>query len=162
MSVYITLETPLVDQQCLLAALAELGFGEEEVEVHEQPVALRGYQRSDAHIVIRSEHLPNAHSDIGFRKTEQGYRFIVDTDDVHRGFDDAWRRRLRERYDHHFEQKRRRQDAREQRKSEFERRKRLKAQREHIEEKARKLGYRVETSREGKKVKLVLRRRVYN
>ena len=43
MSAYMTLLTPMTDQECLLAALADLGFDGTKVEVHATPVSLVGY-----------------------------------------------------------------------------------------------------------------------
>ena len=45
MSAYITSMTPMTDEECLLAALAELGFDRSKVEVHANPVALLSARR---------------------------------------------------------------------------------------------------------------------
>ena len=62
----------------LLAALADLGYG--QVEVGEK-LALFGYQGDrrpeTAEIVVRSEHLGHASNDLGFVRTEQGYVPVI-------------------------------------------------------------------------------------
>jgi hypothetical protein len=59
MSAYITLMTPMTDQECLLAALADVGFVRAKVEVHDSPVPLVGYEGASraqtAHLVIRRQ-----------------------------------------------------------------------------------------------------------
>jgi hypothetical protein len=157
MSAYITMKMPLVDQQCLLRALEDLGFGEEKVEVHENPVKLSGYRGKKAHLVLPCRKISSLSNDVGFERTDQGYRLHVNDYDM-RQFDEGWRNKLHERYREHYEKKK---EAKERKQMEKERRKMLKAKREKIEEKAREKGYSVETTREDGKVKMVLNKRVY-
>lgn len=84
MSKYAEYQTEaLRDREVLLAALAELGYGPDKVEVHEQPVHLVGYEgraRPEvANIVIRQQHTGiSASNDVGFlRQPDGSYRPIV-------------------------------------------------------------------------------------
>ncbi len=68
------------DRGCLLAALAELGFGEDRVEQGER-LSLYGY-RGDrrpetADVVIRRKHIDAAANDVGFVRQGGGYVPIV-------------------------------------------------------------------------------------
>ena len=73
----------------LLAALADLGYG--QVEVGEK-LALFGYQGDQraetAEIVVRREHLGRASNDLGFVRTDQGYVPVIseyDQSTLHNG-----------------------------------------------------------------------------
>lgn len=164
MSAYITLLTPMTDRACLLHALADLGFGPEKVEVHEGPVSLVGYQGDrrvqHAHVVIRRQHVGGASNDLGFMETKTGYQLIV-SDYDQRKFGDTWLRELGERYAHHRRVQEERAAEEERRRIAEQRRALVETQRNAIHERAKKLGYRVEESREGEKVRLVLVKRVY-
>lgn len=77
MSAYITLNTQFTDRECLVGALGSLNL---DPAVHEQPVALRGWLKSDrkAEIVVPREKL-KTHADIGFARNAQGsYDAIID------------------------------------------------------------------------------------
>jgi len=164
MSAYITLSTPMIDQECLLDALADLGFGAGKVEVHAQPVPLVGYegwQRQQlAEIVIRRGHVGQASNDIGFLRTPTGFSAIM-SDYDRRRFDATWLKELHGRYQYHLEQKHARLAEEERQRLAEERRKLVEAQRQAIIERARKMGYRVEEKREGDRLRLVLMKRVY-
>lgn len=177
MSAYITLATPMIDQECLLAALSDLGFSKEKVEVHEKAVSLVGYEGAHrlqrAHLVIRRRHVGSASNDLGFERTATGFRAHVSDFDQAR-YGGAWMRKLQDRYQHHDAAKRERlaraareaTEARrlaeiEARRREEERRNLVEAQRQAIHEKARKMGYRVRESQQGDKLRLVLVKRVY-
>lgn len=66
MSAYITLMTPMTDEECLLAALADVGFDRTKVEVHASPAHLVGYQgdrrAQTANLVIRRQHVGGSSS----------------------------------------------------------------------------------------------------
>ncbi len=168
MSAYVTLSVPMTDQDCLLAALADVGFGPGVVEVHEVAVPLIGYEGDrrvqHAHVVVRARHVGSSSNDLGFERTDTGFRLHVSDYDGRR-FGETWRRELRTRYNVHHAVKLERLAAEERRREEerreAERRALVEAQRLSVLEKAKKLGYRVEESREGATVRLVLRRRVY-
>ncbi len=164
MSAYLTLATPMTDRGCLLAALTELGFGAEKVEVHEAPVALAGYRgdaRSQkAHLVIRRQHVGASSNDIGFEATPTGYRVHV-SDYDRRRYGPQWMARLDAAYQRHDAARRARLAEEERRRLEAERRALVEAQRQAIRARARKLGYRVDERREQGAVRLVLVRRSY-
>ncbi|WP_428261750.1 DUF1257 domain-containing protein [Haliangium sp.] len=164
MSAYMTLATPMIDRECLLLALADLGFGLDVVELHDEPVALVGYQgraRTErAEIVIRRAHVGRASNDIGFERTETGYRAHVSNYD-HPRFGRGWLDQLDARYREHDQRKQARLAEAERRRREEERKRLVEAQRRAICAQAKKRGYRVEEIREGNVVRLVLSRRVY-
>lgn len=168
MSAYVTLATPLLDEDALVAALGDLGFPRERVEVHDVGVPLVGFEgarrEQQAHIVIRRRHVGAGSNDLGFERTATGFRFHVSDHDRGR-YGGEWQAKLRARYDVHHRDKVERLAAEERRREEErreeERRRLVEAQRLSIHEKARKLGYRVEESREGDRLRLVLVKRVY-
>lgn len=168
MSAYITLSTPITDRESLIAALVDCGFDRETIEQHDQAVALVGFEGTArevrAHLVIRRRHVGSSSNDIGFEHTETGYRFHVSDYDRSR-FGASWMKQLQAGYGAHYSAKLERLAAEERRREEArreeERRKLIDAERRAILEKAKKLGYRVEESREGEKIRLVLAKRVY-
>ena len=164
MSAYITLTTPMTDQECLLSALAELGFDRRKVEVHPTAVPLVGYagDRRDqtAHVVIRRQHLGSASNDLGFLSTETGYQALVSDYDRPR-FGPGWLSGLSARYRAHWDAKRARLEAEERRRLEAERQRVVEAQRQAIYDRARALGYQVRETREGQTIRLALVKRTY-
>jgi len=164
MSAYITLTTPMMDEECLLAALADVGFDERKVEVHATPVALVGYRgdgrQQTANLVIRRQHVGAASNDIGFLATPTGYQAIVSNYDQSR-FGAAWLSRLDACYQRRWSTKQERLAAEERRWLEAERQRLVEAQRAMICEKARKLGYQVKESHEGGTIRLALVKRTY-
>lgn len=164
MSAYITLLTPMIDEECLLAALADLGFDRTRVEVHATPVALVGY-RADAreqaaNIVIRRKYVGPMSNDVGFLSTPTGYRLFVSDYDRPR-FGPDWLTRLTERYQQHSAAKQERIAEEERRRLEEARRQLVEAQRAAVYEKAKKMGYQVQETREGDTLRLVLLKRTY-
>lgn len=164
MSAYITLATPMVEQQCLLDALADLGFGKDRVEVHAKPAALVGYEGRDrtqvAQVIIRKRHVGPSSNDIGFLATPTGYQAIISDFDRSR-YGRSWLAQLSERYDHHHARMIQRLEEEERRRKEEERRRLVESQRQAITERAKKMGYRVKETRQGQKVRLVLVKRTY-
>lgn len=168
MSAYLTIPTPLVDQDALVAALEDLGFGRAAIEVHAESVALVGYEGRErdprAHVVIRRQHVGSASNDLGFERTDTGYRAHV-SDYDRRRYDASWLARLRERHDVHHRASLERVAAearqREEERRAEERRALVEAQRDAIVARARAMGYRVEERREAGGVRLVLSKRVY-
>jgi len=163
-SAYVTLGTPMTERECLLAALAAVGFGAGVVEVHPEPVPLVGYEGSrraqTADVVVRRRHLGGSSNDLGFLRTPTGYRAIVSRYDRTR-FGDAWLRRLEERYREHDRRRVERLEAEERRRAEEARRRLVEAQRRAVGEQAERLGYRVREEQDGETVRLVLVKRVY-
>ena len=159
-----TLMTPMIDQECLLAALADVGIGTDKVEVHAEPVALQGYYASDraqsAHIVVRKASLGVAMADLGFRATPTGFLTILDDMDAHR-YGQAWLAKLNGRYTHHASERQARLDAQAQAEEAARRAALVAAQREAVVARAKKNGYRVTESRVGDQVRLVLVKRSY-
>ena len=164
MSAYLTLLTPMTDQACLVAALADLGFHPTQVEVHETPVHLVGYagdQRAQtAHIVIRRQHVGAASNDLGFLATSTGYQALVSGYD-HPQYGTDWLRRLHDRYQDHWTAKQAQLAAAALRRLEEERQQLVEAQRQAVHARAQKMGYRVQESREGETIRLVLVKRSY-
>lgn len=164
MSAYITLMTPMTDEECLLAALADLGFHRSEVEVHATPVALVGYrgdQRTQtANIVIRRQHVGSASNDLGFLASTTGYQALV-SDYDHPRFGRGWLAQLDACYQTHWNAKRERLAAEERHRVDVERQRVVEAQRTAIHERARKLGYQVKETREGETIRLALLKRAY-
>ena len=164
MSAYITMNTPMLDQECLLAALKDLGFEKEKIEVHNTPVPLVGYEgvgrQQTAQVVIRRRFVGASSNDIGFEMTSTGYRAHVSDYDRSR-YGGGWLNRLSLAYDAHHRRKLARLAEAERQRVEEDRRRLVEAQRQEVHAKARKLGYRVKESRQGNTVRLVLVKRVY-
>lgn len=164
MSAYITLMTPMTDEECLIAALADVGFVHSTLEIHTTPVQLVGYQgdrRSQtANIVIRRQHVGSSSNDLGFLATATGYQAYVSNYD-HPRLGKSWLGQLSECYQRHMTAKQGRLAAEERRRLEEERQRLVEAQRTAVHEKARKLGYQVKESREGDAIRLVLVKRTY-
>lgn len=104
MSHYTSIQLEIRDRDALVAALADLGFA--EVEVHERPRHLRGFEgdrRSQkAEVIIRRRHLGDVSNDIGFRRTPSGtYDAIISEYDQEEGYGADWRNRLMQRYGRH-------------------------------------------------------------
>jgi hypothetical protein len=87
----------ITNQDVLLSARAELGFGPGTVEIHAQPQPLIdwvGHQthylsgKADvpdvAHLIIRRKHVGGASNDIGLlRQVDGSYKVIVSEHDIH-------------------------------------------------------------------------------
>jgi hypothetical protein len=164
MSAYLTLLTPMTDQECLLSTLNDLGFDQSKVEIHATPVQLVGYagdrRAQTAHVVIRKQHVGTCSNDVGFLATATGYQALVSGYD-HPRFGTQWIAQLNQRYQVHESAKKERLAAEELHRLEEERRKLVEAQRQAVYERAQKLGYRVEEKREGDKLRLILVKRTY-
>ena len=89
MSHFTKLKTQIRDKQSLVAALVEMGFSKDQIELHDKPVNLEGYERRgganpQAEIVIRKGILGNAYNDIGFRLQEDGtYEAMISDMEMH-------------------------------------------------------------------------------
>lgn len=162
MSAYVVRPTPMTDRDCLVAALADLGL--RTVEVHEEPVALIGFEGSAraqrAHVVIRRANIGASSNDLGFLETPTGYRAMISAYDGRR-YGAAWMAKLVERYTAHEQERDARLAEEERQRIEEQRRALVEAQRQAIHRRARELGYRVTEKREGEAVRLVLVRRTY-
>ena len=164
MSAYITLPTPMTDEQCLLDALADLGFERSQVEVHATAAQLVGYwgdrREQLANVVIRRQHIGSASNDVGFRGSATGYQALISDYDRTR-FGEVWLNELHARYQVHSAAKLERLAVEERRRLEEERKQLVEAQRVAVHEKAKKLGYQVKETREGDKLRMVLVKRIY-
>mgnify|MGYP001151820409 CR=1 FL=1 len=160
MSAYITLATPMLDEECLVAAIVDQGFDETNLVRSETPLVLRGWQRGrSAHIVLRKEHTGDAYNDIGFLRGTIGYTAILSDD--HGRFGRAWLSRVSANYQAHWSAKQERLAEQERRRLEEERRRLVEAQRQAVHERARKMGYRVQETRVDETIRLVLVKRTY-
>ncbi len=160
MSAYITLMTPMTDEDCLIAAIIDQGIAAAAIERSVSPAPLRGWQGGrQANIVLRKEHTGDVFNDIGFLRTPTGYAAILSNDYARFGPD--WLSRVHTRYTHHETAKVERLAADERRRLDEERQKLVEAQKAAVQEKAKKLGYQVKESREGDTIRLVLVKRVY-
>jgi hypothetical protein len=134
------------------------------VETYAEPVALVGYagrqQGQAAEVIIRREHLRAGLADMGFRWTATGYQVVLDQDDRGR-YGADWLQQLHTRYQEHAQRKQERLAEAERQRLEEQRRQLVEAQRQAIHEKARKMGYRVQETRDGDRLRLVLVKRVY-
>lgn len=164
MSAYIQLMTPMTDEDCLLAALADLGFPRAKIEVHDAPVELVGFtgdrRAQKAHVVIRRQHVGASSNDVGFLRTPLGYQALVSDYDRAR-FGAAWLGQLGASYQSHRAAKQERLAAEERRRVEEERRRLVEAQRQAVSERARKMGYQVKETLQGDRIRLVLVKRSY-
>lgn len=164
MSAYMTMLTPMTDQECLLAALTDLGFDATKVEVHETPSNLVGYagdrRTQTANIVIRRQHVGSASNDVGFLASATGYLALVSGYD-HPRFGAGWLTQLDSRYQTHWSAKQERIAAEELRRLEDERQRVVEAQRLAVHERAKTMGYRVQETREGETIRMVLVKRTY-
>lgn len=164
MSAYMELATPMTSRECLLDALADIGFSADKVEVHPEQAALVGFEgiarEQRAEIIIRKAHVGAASNDVGFAATPTGYRLIVSGFDRSR-FGPTWLAQVSVRYEHHRHIREQRLAAEERRRLEEERRRLVEAQRQSVLDAAKKQGYRVQEVREGEAVRLVLTKRVY-
>lgn len=164
MSAYIALMTPMTDEECLIGALADVGFDRTKLEVHASPVALTGYQgdrrEQRANLVIRRQHVGQDSNDLGFLASPTGYQAIV-SDYDRRSFGAAWLSELHRRYQARWAQKEAALAEAERLRVEEARRQLVEAQRLAVREKAKKLGYQVQETREGDSIRLVLVKRTY-
>lgn len=105
MSHFTSLKTKIVDQDALLAALSDLGFGTAKVQVHEDPVPLQGYlgdtRRQRAHVIIPKQYVGKVSNDIGFERCTEGFyrTWISEFDRLH--YNESWLAELTRRYAYH-------------------------------------------------------------
>lgn len=164
MSAYISMATPMIDEECLLEALSYVGFPKSTLEIFSEPQKLVGYQgdaRNEcANIIIRRKHVGAGSNDIGFIKTQTGFRAIISEFDSTR-YDKSWMRKLNDIYQKQTTEKQARLEEAERLKLEEQRRQLVEAQRAAINQKAKKMGYSVKETREGNSIRLVLVKRTY-
>jgi hypothetical protein len=102
MSHYTRLRTELRDPDLLAAALRRVGYP--DVEVHETPQALYGYQgdvRAErAEVVVRREHVGRASNDIGFARQADGSFIAIISEYDRARHDESWLASLGQAYGH--------------------------------------------------------------
>jgi hypothetical protein len=160
MSAFITLETPMLDEACLVAAIVDQGFPEAAIHRSAAPVALRGWQKGQvANLVLRKEDTGDTYNDIGFLRGPMGYTAILSDD--HRRFGAAWLSKVSASYQTRWAARQEQLAAAERKRLEEERQRLVEAQRQAVVDRAQKMGYRVQESREGQTLRLVLLKRTY-
>jgi hypothetical protein len=105
LSHYSHVKTKISDQECLLKALTDLGFGKDKVKVHETAQKLEGYQgdkrQQTAEVIIPRKYVQSAANDIGFKKQADGtfQAYISDYDKSK--YNNDWLGKLSQRYAYH-------------------------------------------------------------
>jgi hypothetical protein len=100
MSKYGVLETKIMEEKYLVAALKEMGY---QAEVHANGSALYGYEGRErpemANVIIRRRYLDSASNDIGFARTADG-RYVARLSEYDQaiGFDQKWLNRVHQLY----------------------------------------------------------------
>ena len=102
MSHYSEFTTAIKDPECLVDALVGMGWTREQIEVHDTPVALVGYQSKvraqKAHVVVRREHVGSASNDLGWEMGADG-TFAAHISDFDKSkYNETWRSNLFEHY----------------------------------------------------------------
>lgn len=82
MSHFTKLKSKLTNEAALVEALKDLGFTTEQIEIHEKPAQLEGYdgrmRNEKANVVIRRKHVGSSMNDMGFLKQKDGtYEAII-------------------------------------------------------------------------------------
>ncbi len=90
----------------LSEALVAVGFDRSQIEVHEEAVALYGYQGDErpqrAHIVIRRQHVSTAANDVGWERMPDGtYRAWISQYDARHRFKPEMQNRIKQEYAFH-------------------------------------------------------------
>jgi hypothetical protein len=110
MSMYCSIKTQFKNREALLAALRETGnWTAAQIEVHEQPQHLVGYQddrrEQTAHIIVRRQHVGHASNDLGFERQADGtYAAVIseyDGGSETSKYGPRWQRALKESYGYH-------------------------------------------------------------
>lgn len=159
-----TINMPIIDQECLLEALNKMGFVSSMVNVNESPVRLIGYEgvrrEETAEIIIPKRYVGSASNDMGFRRTPKGYVMIVSDYDSNQ-YGSEWKKRLVVHYKTAYEAKLRKLAEEERIRIEEENRKAREVRKAQIIEKAKKMGYMVKEENVGNQIKINLIKRVY-
>jgi hypothetical protein len=109
MSEYVEIDTHLTDASLLVAALEDLGFPRDVIEIHATAVPLEGYRGDEreqrAEIVIRRLAVGRSSNDLGFARQSDGtFRAIISEYDQRTAgslgfaYDRAFLGRLTQRY----------------------------------------------------------------
>ena len=164
MSAYIEIPMAITDRECLLKALEDMGFGYEKLEVHNTARKLEGYmgtrRMNTAEIVISRKYVGGSSNDLGFKKTNKGYIFIVSKYDKRR-FGSEWLSDLTGKYKVHYHHKLEKLAEDERKRIEEEKRLAREERKKSVIQKAKQMGYMVKEEMVGKQIQLVLVRREY-
>ena len=106
MSHYTECKTSFKSKTMLVKALIEVGFRENQIELHEEAVNLYGYQgdmrKQKANVVIRRQNVGTASNDIGFARQADGtYKAMISEYDQHT-YGKAWINKLKCAYTKHL------------------------------------------------------------
>lgn len=164
MSAYIQLATPMISLECMLDALADLGFDRTKVEVQPRSASAVGSEEGaaprQADVIIRRQYLSDGLNDIVFSATPTGFQMNASRFDMER-FGRRLLVELTRRYEYHEQERRKRQSEAQRRAEEEQRLRLVEATRQSVIEKARSSGYRVEERVENGRIRLVLSKRIY-
>jgi hypothetical protein len=150
----------MLDEECLVSAIVDEGFREAHIIRGVEPTTLRGWQKGrQAHIVLPKEHTGDRYNDIGFVRGPTGFTAILSDDSAQ--FGQAWLARVGAGYQLRWAAKQAQLAAEERRRVEEERQRVVEAQRVAVHARARAMGYRVEETREGQTIRMVLVKRTY-
>lgn len=103
MSHFTVLKTQITETDCLVQALADVGF--RQVEAHGTPQQLYGWKGDlrpeTAEVIIRRRFIGSASNDIGFKRGQNGtFDAIISGYDRHK-YSRPWLKRLTQRYAYH-------------------------------------------------------------
>ncbi len=103
MSHFVECRPGFTDLAALVDALVAVGFERDQVEVHEQSVALFGYQGDErpqrANVVIRRQHVGRGANDVGWERCSDGtIRSWISEFDARHRLDASMQRRIRQEY----------------------------------------------------------------
>lgn len=103
MSHYVECLPGFNDRVALVDALVAVGFERDQIEIHDEPVALYGYQGDlrpqQANIVIRRQHIGPAANDVGWERMFDGtYRAWISEYDGRHRFNAAMQGRIKQEY----------------------------------------------------------------
>lgn len=90
MSAFVKTELDIDDQAHLIGALKDLGWTDDQIEVHEDAVPLVGYhgdkRAQKAHVIVRRKHIGGSSNDVGFERVDG--KFIAHVSEYDRN--SAW------------------------------------------------------------------------
>ena len=106
MSHYVECTPGFKDREALIAALVAVGFERNQIEVHDEAVALYGYRGDQrpqqAHIIIRRQHVGQAANDVGWERLSDGtYRAWISEYDGRHRFSQSMQNHIKQEYAYH-------------------------------------------------------------
>jgi hypothetical protein len=101
----LTVQTQLRDTECLLAALCDMGWSRDQIEVYIEAQPLYGYKgdvrEQTAEIVIRRKFIGSYSNDVGFKKNDDGFYEAIISEYDRGSFNSQWTNKLTQRYTVH-------------------------------------------------------------